>query len=128
MAVKVSDLKPATKGLNLLVKIIQTKMIAEQVREDGTASRVAEVVVGDETGCILMAVKNDNVLQPGTAIDVRNAEVRMFRGTMRLVVDRQGSVGKAQEGFSQFVVNEKNNLSLMQYELVTLFNATQVAT
>ena len=34
------------------------KVVAERVRPDGTRSRVAEAVVGDETGCITLNVSN----------------------------------------------------------------------
>ena len=46
LVVKVKDLAPGTKGHNLVVKVVETKMVAEHARPDGTLSRVAECSVG----------------------------------------------------------------------------------
>lgn len=46
----------------------------------------------------------------------RNAKIDMFKGTMRLAVDKWGRIEVTDS--SVFKVNEDNNMSLVEYELV----------
>jgi replication factor A1 len=57
-----------------------------------------------------------NILQPGTTAIIRNAKIDMFKGSMRLVVDKWGRVEATEP--ANFTVKEDNNLSLVEYELV----------
>jgi len=50
---------------------------------------------------------------------VRNGKVDMFKGFMRLAVDKWGKLEKATEP-ATFEVNESNNLSAIEYELVNV--------
>lgn len=65
--------------------------------------------------CILYAV---DLMKPDTTIILRNAKVDMFKGSMRLAVDKWGRVEVTEP--AQFVVKEDNNLSLVEYELVNV--------
>lgn len=60
-----------------------------------------------------------DVVQPGQTIIVRNGKVDMYKGFMRLAVDKWGKLEKAPTPAS-FEVNEKNNLSAVEYELVNV--------
>ncbi|KAF3340745.1 hypothetical protein FCM35_KLT09589 [Carex littledalei] len=57
-----------------------------------------------------------DVLQPGSTSIIRNANIDMFKGSMRLAVDKWGHVEAAEA--ANFTVKEDNNLSLVVYELV----------
>ena len=46
----------------------------------------------------------------------RNAKIDMFKGTMRLAVDKWGRIEVTQP--ADFKVNQDNNMSLVEYELV----------
>ena len=59
------------------------------------------------------------VVQPGQTIIVRNGKVDMYKGFMRLAVDKWGKLEKAPEP-ATFEVNEINNLSALEYELVNV--------
>lgn len=59
------------------------------------------------------------VVQPGQTIIVRNGKVDMYKGFMRLAVDKWGKLEKAPEP-ATFEVNESNNLSALEYELVNV--------
>ena len=91
---------------------------AQKMCSDRTKIRVAEALVGDETGCIILNPINGSEMQiisrmwnvlllidryaqtaeqietvtPGSSIIVRNARIDMVRGHMRLTVDRWGSI------------------------------------
>lgn len=57
-------------------------------------------------------------MKPGTTIILRNAKIDMFKGSMRLAVDKWGCVEVTEP--AKFAVKEDNNLSLVEYELVTV--------
>lgn len=59
-----------------------------------------------------------DVMKPGTSIIVRNAKIEMFKGTMRLAVDKWGRIEVTEP--VKFEVMKDNNLSLIEYELVTV--------
>ena len=57
-------------------------------------------------------------MKPGDTVILRNAKIDMFKGSMRLAVDRWGRVEVTDPAI--FVVKEDNNLSLVEYELVNV--------
>ena len=57
-----------------------------------------------------------DLMKSGTTVILRNAKIHMFKGSMRLAVDKWGCIEVTED--AQFVVKEENNLSLVEYELV----------
>ena len=57
-------------------------------------------------------------MKPGTTVILRNAKIDMFKGSMRLAVDKWGRVEVTEP--AQFAVKEDSNLSLVEYELVNI--------
>lgn len=57
-------------------------------------------------------------MKPGATIILRNAKIDMYRGTMRLAVDKWGRIEPTEP--ADFDVKEDNNLSLIEYELVNV--------
>ena len=47
-----------------------------------------------------------------------NSKIDMFKGSMRLVVDKWGRIEVTEP--AEIVVKEENNLSLVEYELVNV--------
>ncbi|KAB2609632.1 hypothetical protein D8674_037243 [Pyrus ussuriensis x Pyrus communis] len=121
---KIAQLRPGTSGHTLTVKVVNTKMVLQKGRADdrqARQTRIAECLVGDETGLIIFTARNDQVdlMQEGSTITLRNAKIDMFKGSMRLAVDKWGRVEVAEP--ASFTVKEDNNLSLVEYELVQVF-------
>lgn len=59
---KVDQLRPGTSGHTLTVKVVNTKMVLQKGRPDGPQARqmrIAECLVGDETGMIIFTARND---------------------------------------------------------------------
>lgn len=59
---RVDQLRPGTSGHTLTVKIVDSKIIRQKGRPDGPQSRqarIAESLVGDETGMIVFTARND---------------------------------------------------------------------
>ncbi|XP_022723631.1 uncharacterized protein At4g28440-like [Durio zibethinus] len=121
--VKVDELKPGTNGHTLIVKVLSSNMVLQKGRAASQhlrQTRIAECLVGDETGTILFTARNDQVdlMKPGDTVILRNAKIDMFKGSMRLAVDKWGRIEVTDP--SNFVVKEDNNLSLVEYELVNV--------
>ncbi|CAA7035160.1 unnamed protein product [Microthlaspi erraticum] len=124
--VKVDHLKPGTKGHTLTVNVVESNPVIPAIRRSGSFSqpfrspRIAECLIGDDTGCILFTARNDqvDVMKSGATVILRNAKIDMFKGTMRLAVDKWGLIEVTDP--VPFEVNRANNLSLVEYELVTV--------
>lgn len=129
---KVDRLQPGTSGHTLTVKVVSAKSVPVNAKANRPSSnavlsrppprntRIAECLVGDETGCIVFTARNEQVdmMKPGTTVILRNAKIDMFKGTMRLAVDKWGRVEVTEP--ASFEVKEDNNLSLVEYELVNV--------
>ncbi|XP_010940040.1 uncharacterized protein At4g28440 isoform X2 [Elaeis guineensis] len=121
--IEVDQLRPGTSGHTLTVKVVDSKMVLQKGRPDGPQvrqMRIAECLVGDETGMIVFTARNEQVdlMKPGTTVILRNAKIDMFKGSMRLAVDKWGRVEVTDP--ADFTVKEDNNLSLVEYELVNV--------
>ncbi|XP_028792980.1 uncharacterized protein At4g28440-like [Neltuma alba] len=121
--VKVDQLKPGTSGHTLIVKVLDSNTVLQKGRSASQHlrhTRVSECLVGDETGCILFTARNEQVdtMRPGATVILRNAKIDMFKGSMRLAVDKWGRIEVTEP--AEFLVKEDNNLSLVEYELVNV--------
>ncbi|KAK4361178.1 hypothetical protein RND71_020130 [Anisodus tanguticus] len=128
--VKVDQLKPGTEDINLIVKVLSTDVVVDKSQNTKQQShshvylsqsrikRVAESLVGDETGSILFTARNEQVdlMEPGSILLLYGAKIQMYRASMRLAVEHRVQIIIAEP--VEFVVNEENNLSSIEYELV----------
>ncbi|KAG5374757.1 hypothetical protein IGI04_039353 [Brassica rapa subsp. trilocularis] len=135
--VKVDELKPGKSGYNLTVRVVESNPVTPATRKNGSLTRpfqtprIAECLIGDDTGCILFTARNDqvmivllgfanvvDVMKTGATVTLRNAKIDMFKDTMRMAVDKWGLIQVTDP--VSFEVNRQNNLSLVEYELVTV--------
>lgn len=65
-----------------------------------------------------------DLMKPGTAVILRNAKIDVFKGSMRLAVDKWGRIEATE--LADFTVKEDNNLSLIEYELVNVAEEWQL--
>jgi len=56
-------------------------------------------------------------MKTGATVILRNAKIDLFKDTMRMAVDRWGRIEIT--GPVSFEVNRANNLSLVEYEVIT---------
>ncbi|KAL2546966.1 Nucleic acid-binding [Forsythia ovata] len=114
---KVNELRPLDTGLNLTVKVVNAKMIAPRGRPQG---RLAECLVGDETGMIIFTARYYQVdlMKGSNTLVLSNAKIDVFKGSMRLVVDRSGHVEVGEP--ASFSVQEDNNMSLIEFERIAV--------
>ncbi|MHA1314657.1 MAG: hypothetical protein ACTSRB_12190 [Candidatus Helarchaeota archaeon] len=107
---KVNDLATDSRNVNITLKVIR-KDDARQVNVKGTPHLVASVLAGDETGCILVSLWDDDIakINVGDYIELKNGYISVFRGVMQLNKGRYG--GEITKTEADFSVNEDNNLS-----------------
>lgn len=121
--IKVEQLRPGTYGHSLKVKVVDSKLVFQKGRSDGPQGRqmrLAECLAGDESAMIVFTARGDQVdlMKTGATVILRNAKVDMFKGSMRLVVDRSGRIEPTEP--ADFEVKEDNNLSLIEFELISV--------
>ncbi|KAK3827228.1 MAG: hypothetical protein JOS17DRAFT_229329 [Linnemannia elongata] len=88
--INVASLVPDQHHCNLKLRVLSVETIAETIHpETGKIIQSAEAIVGDDTACILLNLKNDqvNLLARNARLQVLNANVNMYRGFMRLEVN-----------------------------------------
>eukprot|EP00920_Eleutheroschizon_duboscqi_P032297 GHVT01077898.1.p2 GENE.GHVT01077898.1~~GHVT01077898.1.p2 ORF type:complete len:141 (-),score=12.25 GHVT01077898.1:334-756(-) len=87
----------------------------------GRKTRLAEVLAGDETGCIIITLRDEQVdlCQPGATVVVRNGYVHMFDQHMRLGVDKWGKIAAADEP-ADFQIDTTINMSDQEYQLISV--------
>ncbi|CAG8735083.1 14211_t:CDS:2 [Cetraspora pellucida] len=133
---EVAKLLPDQHQVNLRVKVLAQIMSGEV--DDGNEStlskiKVAEFLVGDSSGCIIVKAINDQIslLQPQTCVLIHNARVEMYRGFMRIVIDQNTNaeikpfgeasddqVTQANSRGDDIQPNLEKNYSLTEYQYV----------
>ena len=108
---KIEELTPRSKGLDMAVKVVE-KMDEREVtaRSTGRQHRVAEFLVGDETGAIVLSLWDDNIdkIEAGKTYLLKNAYVNTFRNSMRISTGKYGSI---EDSETEVEANVENNVS-----------------
>ncbi len=115
---KVGELTPASKAVNVTAKVVSKSEIREvPMGRDGSAHRVCDALVGDETGSVYLTLWDDNIekVNDGDTVRVENGYVTLFKGNMRLNIGKYGKLEAAKEPFAG-EVNTENNVSSKTYE------------
>lgn len=113
---KIERLTPSSRGVNVVVKVV-SKGEARNVTGRGGEHRVADALVGDETGSVILTLWDSNIdeIDADDTLKISNGYVNLFRGNMRLNIGRYGSF-EVLDVSPITEVNTENNLSLKQYE------------
>jgi len=115
---KVGELTPASRAVNVTAKVVSKSEIRDiPMGRDGSAHRVCDALVGDETGSIYLTLWDDNIekVNENDTVRVENGYVTLFKGNMRLNIGKYGKLETAKEPF-QGEVNTENNVSNKTYE------------
>ncbi|RLI12284.1 single-stranded DNA-binding protein [Candidatus Bathyarchaeota archaeon] len=113
---KVGSLKPDLRNLDMTVKIVNigdSRIVFS--RRGEKKHLVAEALVGDETGVIVLTLWDDQIkrFKAGDTIKIKNGYTMLFRGSLRLNTGKSGVIEKAEEEITE--VNARNNLSERTY-------------
>jgi replication factor A1 len=108
--VKVEELTPNSREVEVTVTVVEKKDQRDVTTRDGSPHQVAEFIVGDESGCILLSLWDDAISKAeiGKTYTIKNGYVNVFRNSMRLNVGRQGTMEASE---SAVEANASNNLS-----------------
>ena len=114
---KIEKLTPNSREVNTVVKVVSKSEVRNVTGRDYSVHRVADALVGDETGCVVLTLWDDNIdkINEEATIRVTNGYVNLFRGNMRLNIGRYGSFEILEES-PITEVNTENNLSEKRYE------------
>ena len=113
---KVKDLTPASKQVNVLVKVVGLSEEREITSKFGEARKLVEATVGDETGTVLMTLWNDQIGQVSKdeTLLIDNGYVTLVRGHIRLNVGKYGTMAKSDQTID--TVNTALDVSAVEYE------------
>jgi len=109
---KVSEIKPYGKKIDVTVKVAEKGEPREVVaRLDNSPHKVAEALVGDETGSILLTLWDDAIgqVQEGKTYQITNGYISSFKNSIRLNIGRYGKIEESKEGIPS--IDKENNLS-----------------
>ena len=97
---KLKDIEPM-KRYNATVKVIKVESTTKIKRIDAEPVDIVICLVGDETGCGRVLLKNAQVAfaKPNDTLILRNALARIVKERLRLEVDIWGKVEKAEVDF-----------------------------
>jgi replication factor A1 len=116
--VKVGDLTQYSRKVYTVVKVISMTEEREVTsRSDMSTHRVAEALVADDTGSVYLTLWDDilDQIEDDQILNIKDAYVNLFRGSMRLNLGRYGSYELLEEApFDE--VNLDNNLSSKVFE------------
>ncbi|MFA4907633.1 MAG: hypothetical protein WC602_05175 [archaeon] len=113
----ISELRPFSKKVDLVVKAMSKNEIREvQSKLDNSTHKVTEVLVGDESGTILLTLWDDMIekVSEEKSYKVGNAYTSLFKGSLRLNIGRYGTLEESSEEVAS--VNTENNISDKQFE------------
>jgi replication factor A1 len=115
--VKVEKLTLNSKQVNTIVKVISKSQVRDVTGRDYSVRKVADALVGDETGCVYLTLWDDNIdkINEEATLRITNGYVNLFKGNMRLNIGKYGSLQVLEES-PITVVNTENNLSNKRYE------------
>ena len=114
--IKVASLKPGLRNLNMTVKIVNigaSRTISP--RRGGRSHLVAEALVGDETGSVILTLWDDQIkkFKAGDTVEIEDGYTTIFKGSLRLNTGKTGKMEKTENEISE--VNTRNNLSERAY-------------
>jgi replication factor A1 len=115
---KVGELTPQSRAVNVTAKVVSKSEIREiPMGRDGSAHKVCDALVGDETGSIYLTLWDDNIekVNVNDTVRVENGYVTLFKGNMRLNIGKYGKLEMAKEPLAG-EVNTENNVSNKTYE------------
>ena len=103
---KINEIKPR---INVDINFKVVEKLEERTTKDGT--RVGEALVGDETGCVLMTIWEEQLdqVEEGKNFKLTNGYITLFKGSIRLTVGRSGTLEDSPEEIAD--VDQTQNLS-----------------
>ncbi len=115
--IKVSELSPNIRDINLLAKIVELGEIREvSNRNTGEEHKVMDVLVADDTAKVLYSAWNEQIdtIKEGETYQFLNAKTILFRGHIRLSLGRNGTIEESEEKIDE--TNDETDMSEKEHE------------
>ena len=114
--VRVNELVPNIRNINLLAKIIElgdTRFVTN--RKTGEEHQVRDVLIGDESGIVFLSAWNEIIdqLKEGSIYEFSNVKTILFRRKIRVSFGKKGSIEESDKLIDN--VNMENNISEKEY-------------
>jgi replication factor A1 len=109
---KLANLQPYQRGVNILFKVLKTEAIRNvQSRHDGSKHRVADVLIGDDTGVMRLTLWDDEIslIEDGKVFRIVGGQSGLFQGQLQVSLGRSGKLEPSEQTISE--IKRKNNLS-----------------
>jgi replication factor A1 len=109
--VKIEDVKPLEKRLNVVFKVVETGEEREINKRSGETHRVCDFVVADTTGAITLTLWNEDIdaISVDGVYKLSNGFANVFQNSLRL---SKGKYGEIEEDSTEFEsINTENNRS-----------------
>lgn len=123
-------LQPPRGGYNLCLLVGEVKVVVDKYRVDRSRVRLAEVQVGDETGCVSLRARDEQIdflqelSKKSGAVVLRNCTIELFQGKhIRLAVTKWGKLTPYPDQVASTPpppskMNEERKFSLIDLSLV----------
>jgi replication factor A1 len=113
---KVKDLTIETKQANVVAKVLSMGERKEVPSKFGGTRHLAEAVVGDETGTVILTLWEDQIglVNKDDTVYLENGFVSLVRGHMRLNCGKYGTLSKSDKAVAE--VNTANDMSAVEYQ------------
>lgn len=113
---KLADLKAGMRSVNVAARVAQIGGVREFTHRDGSAGKVASVLLQDESGIVRLNLWNNeadllNELQIGVIVTVENGYTRMGLGTLGLNVGQYGRLTIAPENIEVAALNRDQHIT-----------------
>merc|ERR1712039_1085461 len=113
----ISKLNPDSKGVTCTLKVLGSPKLTEASKSNDGRLQFWEVTCGNDTGKVVLSLmeRQKDCLADGQVVVVRNGNVKMVNGFIRLTVDKWGKLDTSTEEVVERVGD--NNISTIEYEL-----------
>ena len=100
---KLGDLKPGMRGVDIVARVVEIGEVREFQRSDGSRGRVASLLLEDETGRVRMSLWDDEVellgeIEEGDILAIYDGYIRGGPGPLTLSLGSRGRVEINPEG------------------------------
>jgi ssDNA-binding replication factor A large subunit len=122
-AYKLSDITGQLASVDLSVSLIAKGAPQEVKRTTGETTKVARLIVGDETGIVSLSMWDEkaelvNQLEEGETVDLRGISVRERLGEVSLSLGRSGELQKSTKKIEARKVTKLNSLKTVKGLLI----------
>lgn len=114
--VKIEDVKPLEKRLNVVFKVYEREEEREINKRSGESHRVCDFNVADETGSIILTLWNEDIdaIENDKVYKLENGFANVFQNSLRLSKGKFGTITEDSTVFDE--INQENNRSSERVE------------